>query len=69
MQFIHADIVYIFNNYLYREFYSKIKDVNMNIINLIVKKGFIAQNNKKMFQLIRVIVIIADIYSNIIDLT
>ena len=41
----------------------------MNVANLIVTKGLVAQNNSKMSQLIRVIATTADIRSSVVDLT
>ncbi len=41
----------------------------MNIANLVVEKGLIAQNNKKTPQLIRVTATTGDIHLNIVDLT
>ncbi|KAH8810943.1 putative polyketide synthase [Xylogone sp. PMI_703] len=62
---IHADIGYTLGNYMYRKFYPKAKDVSMNIANLVVTKGLVAQKNTKTPQLIRVTATTADVRSGV----
>ena len=50
-------------------FYPKAKDVTMNIANLVVTKGLVAQDNNKMPQLIQVTAATANIHSGVVDLT
>ncbi|SLM39055.1 polyketide synthase [Lasallia pustulata] len=66
---IHADIAYTLGGYLYRKLYPKAKNVNMNIVNLVVTKGLVAQNNNKTPQLIQVTAATADVHSGVVDLT
>ncbi|KAF2272823.1 putative polyketide synthase [Westerdykella ornata] len=66
---IHADIAYTLGGYLYRKFYPKAKDVNMNVANLVVTKGLVAQSSNKTPQLIRVTAATDDINSRTVDLT
>jgi len=49
--------------------YPKAKDVNINIANLVVTKGLVAQSNNKTPQLIRVTAATADVHSGVVDLT
>ncbi|KAL9079974.1 MAG: hypothetical protein Q9157_001171 [Trypethelium eluteriae] len=66
---IHGDIAYTLGGYLYRKLHPKAKDVSMNIANLVVTKGLVAQSNNKMPQLIQVTARTADDHSNGVDLT
>ncbi|KAF2178414.1 putative polyketide synthase [Zopfia rhizophila CBS 207.26] len=66
---IHADIAYTLGGYLYRKFYPKAKDVNMNIANLVVTKGLVAQDNNNTPQRIRVTAVTVDVHSGVVDLT
>ncbi|KAL8827498.1 MAG: hypothetical protein Q9191_003145 [Dirinaria sp. TL-2023a] len=66
---IHADIAYTLGDYLYRKLHPKAKDVNMNVANLVVTKGLIAQNNKKMPQLLRVTAATNSVNPGVVDLT
>jgi monodictyphenone polyketide synthase len=68
-QSIHADIAYTLGNYLYRKFYPNAKDVKLNVANLVVTKGLVAQSDTKTPQLIRVTASTADINSGVINLT
>lgn len=55
--------------YLYRKLCPKVKDVNLNVANLVVSKGPIAQNNKKTPQPIQGTDTTAYVHSSIVDLT
>ncbi|ETI19899.1 hypothetical protein G647_08914 [Cladophialophora carrionii CBS 160.54] len=66
---IHADIAYTLGSYMYRKLYPKSKDVNMNIADLVVTKGLVAQSNKKLPQLIQVTAATANIESGVVELT
>ncbi|KAF1957831.1 putative polyketide synthase [Byssothecium circinans] len=66
---IHADICFTLGSYFYRKFFPKAKDVEMNIANLFVEKGLIAQSSNKTPQLIQVTVSTADINSGLVDVT
>lgn len=54
MQSIHADIAYTLGEYLYRMNNPKAKKVDMNIANLVVTKGLVANKNTKIPQNIQV---------------
>ncbi|KAL9094354.1 MAG: hypothetical protein Q9165_003495 [Trypethelium subeluteriae] len=66
---IHGDIAYTLCGYLYRKIHPKAKDVGMNIANLAVTKGLVAQSNTKIPQLIQVTAATTDANSNGVDLT
>ncbi|KAL5041470.1 hypothetical protein BDW71DRAFT_217836 [Aspergillus fruticulosus] len=67
---IHADIAYTLGGYLHRKLNPKAKkDINMNIANLVVTKGLVAQTNKKIPQIFRVTATTADVGSGVVDLT
>ncbi|CAO2648474.1 Nn.00g077410.m01.CDS01 [Neocucurbitaria sp. VM-36] len=66
---IHADIAYTLGNYLYSKFYPKAKDIKLNVANLVVTKGLVAQSDTKTPQLIRVTASTTDINSGVIDMT
>ncbi|KAF2723085.1 putative polyketide synthase [Polychaeton citri CBS 116435] len=66
---IHADIAYTLGTYMCRKFDSKAKHVNMNIANLVVTKGLVAQNSNKTPQLFRVTATTGNIQSGTVDLT
>lgn len=66
---IHADIAYTLGDYLYRKLCPKAKEVKMNVANLVVTKGLVAQTNTKTPQLFRVTVSTTDITSGVADLT
>ncbi|KAJ9605946.1 Non-reducing polyketide synthase PKS8-1 [Cladophialophora chaetospira] len=66
---IHADIAYTLGSYLYRKFYPNSKDVHIDIAELVVTKGLVAQSNKKIPQLIRVTAATTDIESRIVEMT
>ena len=65
---IHADIAYTLGEYLYTKLKPNGKKVEMNVVNLEVLKGLVAQKNTKLPQLIRVSAATADINSGIINL-
>ncbi|EED18910.1 polyketide synthase, putative [Talaromyces stipitatus ATCC 10500] len=66
---IHADIAYTLGGHLHHKLRPKTKEVHMNIINLHVTKGLVAQSNTKKPQLIRVTATTANIDLGIVDLT
>nr|QZS37281.1 non-reducing polyketide synthase [Talaromyces sp.] len=66
---IHADIAYTLGEYLHRKLRPKTKQVHMNIINLHVTKGLVAQSDTQTPQLIRVTATTVNIDSGIVDLT
>ncbi|KAH8589374.1 putative polyketide synthase [Bisporella sp. PMI_857] len=65
---IHADIAYTLGEYLYKKLKNTKKDVHMNIANLEVIKGLVANNNLESTQLIKVSVSTTDITSNTAEL-
>ncbi|KAJ5761815.1 Acyl transferase/acyl hydrolase/lysophospholipase [Penicillium nucicola] len=67
---IHADIAYTLGGYLHQKLNPKAKkNINMNIANLMVSKGLVAQQNKKIPQLFRVTATTANVASGVVDLT
>ncbi|KUJ13605.1 ketoacyl-synt-domain-containing protein [Mollisia scopiformis] len=66
---IHADIAFTLGDYIYKKFKPNAKNIEMNIANLEVLKGLIAQKNTRTAQIIQVSASTADIHSNIVDLT
>lgn len=68
VQSIHADIAFTLGEYLYKKFKPNAKTVEMNVANLEVLKGLVAQKNVKTPQLIQVSAATADIHSGIVDL-
>ncbi|KAE9364958.1 putative polyketide synthase [Stipitochalara longipes BDJ] len=66
---IHADISYTLGEYLYKRLKPNTKQVHMNISNLEVLKGLVANNNPESHQIIQVSVSTADINSNTAELT
>ncbi|KAJ5655746.1 type I iterative polyketide synthase [Penicillium longicatenatum] len=66
---IHADIAYTLGSYLHRKLNPRAKNININIANLVVTKGLVAQTNTKIPQLFRVTATTADIHSDVVDLT
>jgi monodictyphenone polyketide synthase len=54
---------------LHRKLKPKAKDVKMNVANLVVTKGLVAQSNNKIPQLIQVTASTTDINSGVVDLT
>ncbi|KAH8711843.1 putative polyketide synthase [Phaeosphaeriaceae sp. PMI808] len=66
---IHADIAYTLGYYLYRKFYPNAKDVKLNIANLVVTKGLVANSDTSKSQVIRVSASTVDIDSGVIDMT
>ncbi|KAH8698795.1 putative polyketide synthase [Talaromyces proteolyticus] len=65
---IHADIAYTLGEYFYKGLKPDTKDVHMNISNLQVLKGLVANKNPDTPQLIQVSVCTADINSNTAEL-
>ncbi|KAI1734862.1 putative polyketide synthase [Xylaria scruposa] len=51
---IHADIAFTLGKYIYKKLYPNSEHVDMNIVDLVVHKGLVAQQEKKTPQLIRV---------------
>ncbi|KFZ09857.1 hypothetical protein V501_05457 [Pseudogymnoascus sp. VKM F-4519 (FW-2642)] len=66
---IHADLAYTLGDYIYRKFYPKAKEVNVNFANLVVTKGLVAQTSNKTPQLFRVTAVTTDVRSGVVDLT
>ncbi|RMZ83617.1 hypothetical protein DV738_g925, partial [Chaetothyriales sp. CBS 135597] len=67
---IHADIAYTLGEYLYRKFHPKAKEApKLNVANLVVTKGLVAQKNTTIPQLIQVTATTADINSGVMNLT
>lgn len=68
-QSIHADIAYTLGEYLYRKIRPDVAKVDMDVANLAVVKGLVAQKYIKTPQLIRVSAETYDINSGVADLT
>ncbi|PHH89547.1 hypothetical protein CDD83_5806 [Cordyceps sp. RAO-2017] len=66
---IHADIAYTLGDYLHRKLRPEAGGADMNIANLVVTKGLVAQSNDRTPQVIRVTAATADIRSGLVDLT
>ncbi|KAF7162464.1 hypothetical protein CNMCM5623_007755 [Aspergillus felis] len=66
---IHADIAYTLGEYLYKRLKPNTQQVHMNIANLEVLKGLVANNNPETPQLIRVSVSTSNIDANTAGLT
>ena len=69
LQSIHADIAYTLGEYLYRKSSPRAKTVPMNVANLHVTKGLVAQRDTKLPQLIQVSASTSDYKSNKASLT
>nr|POE78421.1 atrochrysone carboxylic acid synthase [Quercus suber] len=66
---IHADIAFTLGKYLYGKFFPKFKGpVKLNVADLVVTKGLIAQNDTKTPQLIQVTATSSDIHSGRMEL-
>ncbi|KAK4208426.1 hypothetical protein QBC37DRAFT_379096 [Rhypophila decipiens] len=65
---IHADIAYTLGEYLYKKLKTGAKNVHMNIANLEVLKGLVANQSTDKPQLIQVSISTPDINTNIADL-
>ncbi|KAG0650226.1 polyketide synthase [Hyphodiscus hymeniophilus] len=65
---IHADIAFTLGDYIYRKIKPNAERVDMNIANLEVLKGLIAQKNTKTSQIIQVSASTPDINSGMVDL-
>ncbi|KAI2613400.1 putative polyketide synthase [Hypoxylon sp. NC1633] len=61
---IHADIAYTLGEYLMKKLRPSKKSIDINIANLEVLKGLVAQKNTKIPQLIQVSATIEDVKSN-----
>nr|UWK20204.1 polyketide synthase (PKS) [Trichoderma oligosporum] len=61
---IHADIAYTLGEYLYKKLKPNTKQVHMNIANLDVLKGLVANNNVESHQFIRVSLATSNIDAN-----
>ncbi len=69
-QSIHADIAYTLGEYLYRKFYPNAGKPDMNVSNLVVTKGLVAQKGSTTKpQLIQVTAHTTGIHSGLVDLT
>lgn len=69
-QSIHADIAFTVGGYLHNKLLQTGKQkTDMNIANLVVTKGLVANSNTTAPQLIRVSAATADMHSGVIDLT
>ncbi|KAI7977446.1 hypothetical protein EIK77_007068 [Talaromyces pinophilus] len=62
---IHADIAYTLGEYLYKKLNPTAKNVDINVANLEVSKGLVAQKNTKVPQYIQVSLTTADIHSGV----
>nr|AGI60157.1 type I polyketide synthase PKS5 [Dolichousnea longissima] len=65
---IHADIAYTLGDYLYKKLKPDTKIFGMNVANLEVSKGLVAQKSPKTHQLIQVSAVTADIHSGTVNL-
>ena len=68
MQSIHADIAYTLGEYLMKKLRPNSRDIAMNIANLEVHKGLVAQKNTQTPQLIQVVVTVDDIDTGVAHL-
>ncbi|KAL3451986.1 hypothetical protein BJX65DRAFT_203745 [Aspergillus insuetus] len=66
---IHGDIGFTLGGYLYRNLVEGGKSPDMNMTNLVVLRGLVAQKNTKKPQYIRVTISTADINTNVAELT
>ncbi|KAL4935846.1 hypothetical protein BDV06DRAFT_233897 [Aspergillus oleicola] len=66
---IHGDIGYTLGGYLYKNLVKGGKTPDMNMANLVVLRGLVAQKNTKKPQFIRVTISTTDINSGVADLT
>ncbi|KKK15179.1 hypothetical protein P175DRAFT_0472734 [Aspergillus ochraceoroseus IBT 24754] len=66
---IHADIAFTLGEYLHKNLVKSNKPAEMNMANLVVLKGLVAQKNTKKPQYIRVTISTTDINSGVADLT
>ncbi|KAF2201576.1 ketoacyl-synt-domain-containing protein [Delitschia confertaspora ATCC 74209] len=65
---IHADIAFTLGEYLYKKLIPQGKDIHMNVSNLEVLKGLVAQKNTKIPQIIQVSAETSDIYAGVVHL-
>ncbi|KAK4977327.1 hypothetical protein LTR28_007483, partial [Elasticomyces elasticus] len=65
---ISGAAAYTLGSYLFRKFYPKATNVPMNVTDLVVTKGLVAQSKARTPQLISVTAHTANIHSNIVDL-
>lgn len=68
-QSIHADIAYTLGKYLHKKLLRDVKNVDIDIANLVVTKGLVAQKNTKIPQVIQISVTTTDIGSGVADIT
>ncbi|KAL4784960.1 hypothetical protein BJX76DRAFT_356566 [Aspergillus varians] len=66
---IHGDIGYTLGGYLYKALVKGGKFPDMNMANLVVLRGLVAQKNTKKPQYIRVTISTTDIHTGVADLT
>ncbi|KIA75323.1 polyketide synthase [Aspergillus ustus] len=67
---IHGDIAYTLGTYLYRKLHpNATTDIHINIANLVVTKGLVAQSNTSTSQLFRVKASTPDIHTSPVSLT
>ena len=65
---IHADIAYTLGEYVMKKLKPKVKEVHMNITDLVVSKGLIAKKNTEAPQFIRVSATTDDVDSGVLNL-
>jgi monodictyphenone polyketide synthase len=68
-QSIHADIAYTLGKYLHKKLLRDVKNVDIDIANLVVTKGLVAQKNTKIPQVMQISVTTTDIGSGVADIT
>lgn len=68
-QSIHADIAYTLGKYLQKKLLRDVKNVDIDIANLVVTKGLVAQKNTKIPQVIQISITTSDIGSGVADIT
>ena len=68
-QSIHADIAYTLGKYLHKKLKRDATNVDIDIANLVVTKGLVAQKNTKIPQVIQISVTTTDIRSGVADIT
>ncbi|KFY50141.1 hypothetical protein V496_09555 [Pseudogymnoascus sp. VKM F-4515 (FW-2607)] len=66
---IHADIAYTLGKYLHKKLLRDVKNVDIDIANLVVTKGLVAQKNTKIPQVIQISITTTDIGSGVADIT
>ncbi|KIW05310.1 uncharacterized protein PV09_03835 [Verruconis gallopava] len=66
---IHADIAYTLGKYLHNKLKPNVKSVDIDVANLVVTKGLVAQKNTKAPQFIQITIEASDIGSGVAVLT